>query len=207
MNVFSINWFRFLKYNYLTKEIVRKKRKYIIPYWGSKIITKHGCVLDLKSNFHLGLSNVQSKRRHTIIHLKEGSKFICNDYLSISMGTLIFVEQNALLETNGGCVNTDSFIRVKRRVSIGSGVQISRDVIIRDDDGHSIIRNGYIESKPINIGNNVWLCERSCVLKGATIGDSVVVGYGTIVTGCIPNNKIAVNKLNIATIDIDGWKR
>ena len=207
MNIFKVNWFRFLKYNFFTKRITREKKKFVVPYWGSKIIADKGSTLILNGNLHLGLDNIQSKRRNTIIELKTNSKFICGGYLNVCKGTLIFVEKDAILEIGGGGINTDSFIKTKQHISIGSGVQISRDVIIRDDDGHLILKNGYVESKPIVIGDNVWLCERSCVLKGSTIGNSVVVGYGAIITSNIPDKKVAVNKLNLVTIEIDGWRK
>src|SRR5690606_5050230 len=44
----------------------------------------------------------------------------------------------------------------------------------------------------VKIGNNVWFGENCTVLKGFTIGDNCVVGYGSVVTKDIPPNSVAV---------------
>lgn len=45
---------------------------------------------------------------------------------------------------------------------------------------------------PINIGSNVWFGSNSIVLPGVTIGDSVVVGAGSVVTKDISSNCVVV---------------
>lgn len=47
-------------------------------------------------------------------------------------------------------------------------------------------------SKPIVIGNNVWLGGGAVVLPGVTIGDNSVIGAGSVVTKDIPANVVAV---------------
>lgn len=49
-----------------------------------------------------------------------------------------------------------------------------------------------IETKPVNIGENCWIGEKVIILPGVTIGDNVVIGAGSVVTGNIPSNMIAV---------------
>lgn len=54
-------------------------------------------------------------------------------------------------------------------------------------------RNTYLEySKPITVGNNVWLGGSVTVLGGVTIGDNCVIGAGSVVTKSIPPNSVAV---------------
>ena len=47
-------------------------------------------------------------------------------------------------------------------------------------------------AKPIKIGKNCWIGDKVSVLPGVTIGDSVVVGAGSIVTHDLPQNVVAV---------------
>lgn len=47
-------------------------------------------------------------------------------------------------------------------------------------------------SKPITIGNNVWLGGGAIVLPGVTIGENTVVGAGAIVVHDLPANVVAV---------------
>lgn len=50
-------------------------------------------------------------------------------------------------------------------------------------------RKFYICSKPINIGNDVWIGANSVILPGVTIGNNVIIGAGSIVTKNIPDNQ------------------
>jgi acetyltransferase-like isoleucine patch superfamily enzyme len=47
-------------------------------------------------------------------------------------------------------------------------------------------------SAPTHLGNEVWLGANVVVLKGVTIGDSAVVGAGSVVTKDIPAGAVAV---------------
>jgi acetyltransferase-like isoleucine patch superfamily enzyme len=47
--------------------------------------------------------------------------------------------------------------------------------------------DGYTTA-PIKIGNNVWVGDKSTILKGVTIGDNVVVGANTLVNKDVPDN-------------------
>ncbi len=51
--------------------------------------------------------------------------------------------------------------------------------------------NGLGCSKPIKVGNNVWICGDVTVLAGVTIGDNSVIGAGSIVNKDIPSNVMA----------------
>lgn len=52
-------------------------------------------------------------------------------------------------------------------------------------------KNGIKNSKPINIGNNVWISGNVTVLPGVSIGDNSVIGAGSIVSKNIPSNVLA----------------
>lgn len=62
--------------------------------------------------------------------------------------------------------------------------------------GHPLdyeIRNKGLEyTKPIEIGNNVWIGGNVVVLPGIKIGNNVVIGAGSVVTKDIPSNVVAV---------------
>jgi maltose O-acetyltransferase len=46
------------------------------------------------------------------------------------------------------------------------------------------------EPSPITIGRNVWVAGRATVLKGVTIGDDSVVGYGAVVVNDVPRGVV-----------------
>lgn len=89
-------------------------------------------------------------------------------------------------------------IRCEEKITIGEYCLFSYDVCIYDTNTHStdserrraLYDKGYPfgadeierpETKPIIIGNDVWLGKQSTVLKGAVIGNKSIVGIRTIV--------------------------
>ena len=66
-------------------------------------------------------------------------------------------------------------------------------VTIKSDDGHYLIDNGKTKSKcaQVIIGEHVWLCSNSSLLKGSKIGNDCVVAYGSLITNkCFGNNTL-----------------
>lgn len=80
-------------------------------------------------------------------------------------------------------------------VTIGDNVFIAPDCGIYTA-GHPIdyvLRNEGLEyAKSVTIGDNVWIGGGVKILPGAVIGSNVVIGAGSVVTGEIPSNVIAV---------------
>lgn len=96
-------------------------------------------------------------------------------------------------------------------VVIGDDVMLASDNEIRADDGHAIfdvITDRRVNwSRDITIGNHVWVAKRAVLLGGARVADGSVIGFGSLVTGPVPNNTVAagvparVIKRNVA------WER
>lgn len=84
----------------------------------------------------------------------------------------------------------------------GAGIQSATEVVIGDDcmlgsciildtDHHSVeVDRRTPGAKPqtqrIQIGRNVWVAGGAIILKGVTIGDDSVVGYGAVVSADVP---------------------
>lgn len=96
-------------------------------------------------------------------------------------------------------------------ITIGDDVMFASANAVRADDGHPIfdVRTGkrLNTSRPITIGNHVWLGKDAAVLGGVTIGDGSVIGYASVVTKNIPNNCIAAGvPAKVVRRDI-AWER
>lgn len=80
-------------------------------------------------------------------------------------------------------------------VTIGEHVMFGPNVTL-SVTGHPIHpdmrEHGRQFSKPIYIGNHVWIGAGAIILPGITIGDNSVIGAGSIVTRDVPANVVAV---------------
>lgn len=85
-------------------------------------------------------------------------------------------------------VGIRSEIRCRERVVIGARCAISWDVQILDTDYHEIV--GTPTTKPVTIGDDVWIGTRAVILKGVTIGDGAVVAAGSIVRSDVPAHSV-----------------
>ncbi|MBL8014506.1 MAG: acyltransferase [Candidatus Omnitrophica bacterium] len=80
-------------------------------------------------------------------------------------------------------------------VTIGDDCLIAADVHIYDHDhrfddlSRPIRLQGYV-TRPIKIGNNVWIGAKATVLKGVTIHDGAVIAANSVVTKDVPANAI-----------------
>lgn len=89
-----------------------------------------------------------------------------------------------------------TIILAHQSVVIGNDCQIAPGCHITDVN-HSIalgslIREQDLVSKPVRIGNDVWLGAGCSILPGVTINDGVVVGARSVVTHDVPANAIVV---------------
>lgn len=88
-----------------------------------------------------------------------------------------------------GCIN---------KIVIGSGVLIASKVFISDhyhgnlsaDDLKLIPIERPLSSKPVIIGNNVWIGDSVSIMPGVVLGDNVIVGANAVVTHSFPSNVI-----------------
>jgi len=84
-------------------------------------------------------------------------------------------------------------------VKIGKHCNIGGNVRIFDHDFHALdaeVRRGPrgcddCATKPITIGDDVFIGAQSIILKGVTIGDRAIIGAGSVVTKDIPADSIA----------------
>lgn len=80
-------------------------------------------------------------------------------------------------------------------ITIGDNVHITGNCKFINHDGGTLIFRDQIPdleiSKPIVVGNNVYIGEETMILPGAHIGDNCVIGARSVVTKDIPDNSVA----------------
>jgi len=73
-----------------------------------------------------------------------------------------------------------------RDIYIGEDCLFSSDVTIRVGDSHSILDESGKRINPshhVEIGNHVWICNKTIVLKGAKIPSHSIIASGAVVSG------------------------
>lgn len=81
-------------------------------------------------------------------------------------------------------------------ITLGNNVHITDGVkFVTHDGGTLLFRNITPDleiTKPIIVGNDVYIGNNVIILPGVTIGNKVIIGAGTIVTRNIPDNSLVV---------------
>ena len=89
-------------------------------------------------------------------------------------------------------ISPGTSIRSAQKIVIGDSTMIASDVTITDSDWHDIYdRTDYVASpKEVIIQENVWIGEKSLILKGSKIGKNSIIGAGSVVSGEVPDNVV-----------------
>lgn len=196
--------YRLIKLNLFDKKVHKSRKVGVVPYKYSKIELHKNAKLLCKNILFMGNKQVQSSKMETRLLVEENATFQINKPFTMYAGSYIRVIKNGHLEINGGFINEGVEITCASKISIGKGATIARDVVIRDYDGHTIELPNYQISKPITIGENVWIGNRAMILKGVNIGNGAIIGAGSIVTKDVPAGVIVVG--NPARVIKEGVK-
>ena len=137
------------------------------------------------------LHPTKTKKMHKIIEKlfkKTGEIFFVDRPFQCFLGSNITIGENFYANRNL-IILDDAEVKFGKNIAIGPNVGIYTI-------GHPIdaeLRNSkYFISKPITIGDNVWIGGGATILQGVTIGNNVVIGAGSVVTKDIPDNCVAV---------------
>lgn len=82
-------------------------------------------------------------------------------------------------------------------VQIGNNCRFLENfTLLTHDSVSKVLGNVYHDFLPssgaVTIGNNVYFAKKCTVLKGVSIGDNCIIGYGSTVVKSIPSNCVAV---------------
>lgn len=165
--------------------------------------------VDFNKTSQMSISN-GSTRNDIII----GANVLMHARLISQNGGKIIFEANTQIGYN-------SFVGAVESITIKQGTVISNNVTIVDNNNHPVNpydriimqkskvgsdfrKWKYSDSKPIIIGENVWIGQYARINKGVRIGNNSIVAANTVVTKDVPPNSIvAGNPGKIVKTDID----
>ena len=127
------------------------------------------------------------------ISIGDYATLICSSDKKIDISTWQTDKLNGSISLgNYILISPGTSIRSAESIDIGDSTMIASDVVITDSDWHGIYdRTDYVATpKPVKIHKNVWIGEKSIILKGTQIGENSIIGAGSVVHGDIPPNSI-----------------
>ncbi|MBQ9536232.1 MAG: acyltransferase [Desulfovibrionaceae bacterium] len=152
--------------------------------------------------FHNGATNniININGEITVSQLK--IHCLCNNAL-INIGKVIKGKLNIqtgedckiTIKDNLACGSAKLFAAEGCSIYIGEDCMFATGINIKTHDHHPIFDVLTEErlniSRDIIIEDHVWFCENVYITKGSIIKSGSIIGYGSFVSGCIPNNCIA----------------
>lgn len=79
-------------------------------------------------------------------------------------------------------------------ITLGNNVHITQEVLFVTHDGGTLLfrdRQPDLEiTKPIVVGDNVYIGVRSIIMPGVTIGNNVIIAAGSVVTKDVPAHSV-----------------
>ena len=182
--------YQLLKYNSLS-DICHGN--FILPTPYCTIEIKKGAKIIRNGVLNLGTKKFRKSKLETRLLVESGATLRYDGNVSIGYGSDIEVFSNATLSFGGGvATNIGATVICGERIEIGKNTMLGRHVTIRDNNGsHYINRQGYKNTRPVIIGDKVWLTEQSTVMPGVKIGDGAIIGALSLVIKNVPANALA----------------
>ena len=111
------------------------------------------------------------------------------------LGSIVFYTEfpEATIRLGNHVTSNGLVIQCYQNISIGDYSSLA-DVFITDSQNHHLsadrrflpIRT--VPKAPVQIGRNVWVCARTIILHGVSIGDNSVIGAGSLIRQNVPAN-------------------
>lgn len=144
----------------------------------------------------------------TVISLGESAKVSFLGECNVSSGSVINISNGNCVFGMGFAANSNFLLSCEKEIIFGDNILFGWSCTVMDGDGHFIVNEEtgekLNEAKEVHIKNHVWVAAESTILKGSTISENSIIGYGSIVSreflraGCIiagtPAKVISENK-------------
>ena len=203
---------KFIKYNFFSKNIVRDKGVYLIPYKGTILdLDKTARIYIKGNNLMLCVNKLKKSKSEMHVRMNKNAKWYVNNGAQLFYNTVIEVKDNAVLNTGFFSANGGSVIITAKRINIGEDVMLGRNIIVYDSDFHQVFdkqMNPTNYPKEVNIEDHVWLTSNVTVLKGVTIGRDSLITAQTLIRKDFPENSlIAGGATGKVVSNCNGWSR
>lgn len=208
--IHQISFFKYIYFNYISKNIKRKGKGHIIPYKGAVIDIAEDAVINLfGGDLEIGCNKLKKSKSETYVRLRNNATWNIFESCSLSYGATVELLDFAIMESKYFTVNSNSVIVIAKKITIGKDVMIGRNVTVYDSDFHSINNTTHDNySSPIQIGNHVWIASNCTVLKGVKLHDGCVISANSILLNDVYEKQLVGNNIEQKVIKENiEWKR
>ena len=177
------------------------KIKSLYIYRPTQTIIKKGAIFNISYSLRINQPWDKYRGLPSIFKVHNNATINCKSFIFHQCHVVVY--ENAILTLGeNSYINNGGKIYCEVSISIGDNTYIGFDVEIRDTDSHTL--TGSLRTKPIQIGNNVWIGSKTIILKGVTIGDGAIIGAGSVVTHDIPSKcLVAGNPAKVIRNNVD----
>jgi acetyltransferase-like isoleucine patch superfamily enzyme len=173
--IYRFNQLMFLLYSKSLAKNIHLGKGIVINLWPSIVLHKNAQII-LGDHVLLNSSN-----RSYHVNMFSRVKLMCDKPNSI-----IRIGNNTRI--HGSCIHAHE------RIEIGKNCLIAANCQIIDANGHGTNLSQRIKSqgntKPVIIGDNVWIGTGCIILPGTKIGNGAVLSAGSVIKGEIPENSV-----------------
>ena len=120
-----------------------------------------------------------------------------SNLLGVNHRVIIATISNGKIQIGNNFRMSGGAIVARKSITIGNNVNVGVNCTITDSDHHAVdySKRGLetskdISTRPVIIGDDVWLGANVTILKGVTVGSRSIVGAGITVTKSIPADHI-----------------
>ncbi|SBT16590.1 2,3,4,5-tetrahydropyridine-2,6-dicarboxylate N-acetyltransferase [Marinomonas gallaica] len=158
---------------------------------GSIVVPKNAKTGKIK----LGFGQVQvadASYSRFIWSLEKNGSVTFGHNVRIGTGSKLFVS-GALSIGDNVNFSGETSITCQKQIDISEGCLVSWRTLFMDTDFHEIINNDGVclnPDKPIFIGESIWVCANSTILKGVSIGAHSIVSASANVVSSFEGNNI-----------------
>jgi len=184
---------KFIYYNYICKSIKRDSNCYIIPNKNSIINIDKTAKVFLYGHLILNAHKLKGSKAECYLLLRKKAVLNVQGTVDLYYNTTIQVFEDAILSLGQLGANSGTVIVCKKKISIGNGALIARDVLIYDSDHHSVVDDTgkqMSKDKEVIIDDNVWIGAKATILKGVKIGEGAIISANSWVVKSVPSHSL-----------------
>ena len=164
--------------------------------------------LDVHGTFWFGARRIKGSKLESRLLVEDGATLATEGPVKLFYGADVEVFRSAKLVLKGGiAANTGFTVICGDSIEIGKDVQIGRGVTIRDNHGgHYLNRAGFKDTRPVVIGDKVWLCEGCTIMPGVKVGEGAIVGAHAFVSTNVPAHAMVSGNPAVVVDEDVLWK-